>query len=182
VGPGFSDPDASVAFLGRVLPRLECPVVMDALASAYLTDRPDGLRHLQGRAILTVNPSELACTAGREPDEVSQKPLAAALDVARRSQVVVVYGGPNKHIVTPSGEAWVVEGGGPGLGVSGSGDVQAGIVAGLFGRCSETAQPAVWGAYVHARVGERLAAAVGKVGYLAREMPAQVPLVLAELS
>ena len=57
VGPGFSDPDASVAFLGRVLPRLECPVVMDALASAYLTDRPDGLRHLEGRAILTVNPS-----------------------------------------------------------------------------------------------------------------------------
>jgi NAD(P)H-hydrate repair Nnr-like enzyme with NAD(P)H-hydrate dehydratase domain len=75
----------------------------------------------------------------------------------------------------------VVEGGGPGLGVSGSGDVQAGIVAGLFTRCSDTAQAAVWGASVHSRIGERLSAAVGTVGYLARELPAQVPRVLAEL-
>jgi NAD(P)H-hydrate repair Nnr-like enzyme with NAD(P)H-hydrate dehydratase domain len=39
----------------------------------------------------------------------------------------------------------------------------------------------VWGAYVHARIGERLAAEVGTLGYLAREIPPQVPAVLTEL-
>jgi ADP-dependent NAD(P)H-hydrate dehydratase len=181
VGPGFTDPDASADFLGRVLPRLGCPVVVDALASAYLTKHPEGLHHLEGRVILTVNPTELAHTAGRDADEVTRDPLEAARAVARRSRVVVMCGGSSKHVVRPSGETWVVAGGGPGLGVSGSGDVQAGIVAGLFTRCSDTAQAAVWGAYVHARIGERLAAAVGTVGYLARELPEQIPLVLAEL-
>lgn len=181
LGPGLVDPAASVALLDGVLPRLECPVVVDALASAFLTERPEGLHHVKGRAVLTVNPTELARTAGRARDEVDRDPLAAARAVADRSQVVVVCGGTSKHVVTPSGGAWVVEGGGPGLGVSGSGDVQAGIVAGLLARCGDPAQAAVWGAYVHARIGERLAAAVGTMGYLARELPAQVPGVLAEL-
>ena len=87
VGPGFSDPDASVAFLGRVLPRLECPVVMDALASAYLTDRPDGLRHLEGRAILTVNPSELAVqpAANRTRSAGTRSPPPSTLPAAPKS-------------------------------------------------------------------------------------------------
>jgi ADP-dependent NAD(P)H-hydrate dehydratase len=181
VGPGLTDPDASVALLDQVLPRLRCAVVVDAVASAFVTERPAGLRHLEGRAVLTVNPTELAHTAGRDPDEVASDPLTAARMVAERSRVVVVCGGTSKHVVAPSCQAWVVEGGGPGLGVSGSGDVQAGIIAGLLTRCGDPAQAAVWGAYVHARIGERLAASVGTVGYLARELPAQVPSVLREL-
>lgn len=181
VGPGFADPEASVALLERVLPRLACPVVVDALASAYLTAHPDGLHHLEGRAVLTVNPDELALTAGEEPDKVADDPLPAARAVAQRSRVVVLCGGTSKHVVTPEGDAWVVEGGGPGLGVSGSGDVQAGLVAGLLARGAAHAQAAAWGGYLHARSGERLASAVGAVGYLARELPGQVPSVLAEL-
>jgi ADP-dependent NAD(P)H-hydrate dehydratase len=180
-GPGFCDPDASVALLERVLPRLQCPLVLDALGSAYLTEHAEGLRHLDGGAVLTVNPNELALTAGRDADEVSHDPLPAARAVASRSGVVVLCGGTRKHVVTPSGDTWVVEGGGPGLGISGSGDVQAGIVAGLLARGAGAAQAAVWGAYVHGRTGERLSAAVGSVGYLARELPAEVPAVLGEL-
>ncbi|GAA4718062.1 NAD(P)H-hydrate dehydratase [Nocardioides conyzicola] len=181
VGPGFVEPAASTSLLERVLPRLTCPVVVDALGSAYLTQHPEGLHHLEGRAVLNVNPSELAHTAGSDEDEVLRDPLAAARAVAERSRVVVLCGGSSKYVVAPSGRAWVVEGGGPGLGVSGSGDVQAGIVTGLLARCADPAQAAVWGAYVHARIGERLAAAVGTVGYLARDMPEQVPAVVAEV-
>ena len=181
-GPGASDPERTVALLEDVLPRLDLPVVLDAVASAYLTEHPEGLRHLAGRAILTANPSELAKTAGRDEDETADDPMDAAREVAERSGVVVLCGGVRKHVVTPDGDTWVVEGGGPGLGVSGSGDVQAGVVAGLLARGAEPAQAAVWGGYLHARAGERLAAAVGTVGYLARELPAQVPAVLTELA
>jgi NAD(P)H-hydrate repair Nnr-like enzyme with NAD(P)H-hydrate dehydratase domain len=113
---------------------------------------------------------------------VDADPVSAASEVAERSQVVVLVGGTCKHVVTPDGRCWVIEGGGPGLGVSGSGDVQAGIVSGLLARGAEPAQAAVWGGYLHARSGERLAGAVGVVGYLARELPAQVPAVLGELA
>jgi NAD(P)H-hydrate repair Nnr-like enzyme with NAD(P)H-hydrate dehydratase domain len=65
--------------------------------------------------------------------------------------------------------------------VSGSGDVQAGIVAGLVARGADPARAAVWGSYVHGRAGERLAAEIGPVGSLARELARQIPLVLTEI-
>lgn len=182
VGPGFLDTDEAVGLLEPSAPRFAGPLVVDALASAYLTAHPEGLHHLQDRVVLTVNPTELARTASRDESEVEREPYDAALDVARRSRVVVLCGGEKKLVVTPGGEAWLVEGGGQGLGVSGSGDVQSGIVAGLLARGAEPVQAAVWGAYLHARAGERLASTMGTVGFLARELPREVPAVLAELA
>ncbi len=181
VGPGFTDPARSTRLLERVLPQVSTGLVLDGLGTAYLTEHPEGLRHLDGRAVLTANPTELARTAGVDEDEVSADPATHARRVAERSGVVVLCGGTEKHVADPEGRTWVVQGGGPGLGVSGSGDAQAGIVAGLLARGADPAQAAVWGGYVHARVGERLAARVGSVGYLARELPDEVPAVLAEL-
>jgi NAD(P)H-hydrate repair Nnr-like enzyme with NAD(P)H-hydrate dehydratase domain len=94
---------------------------------------------------------------------------------------VVLYGGTDKYVASPDGPAWQISGGGPGLGVSGSGDVQAGVVAGLLARGAEPEQAAVWGGFVHATLGERLTTRVGRLGYLARELPGVVPEVLAEL-
>jgi hydroxyethylthiazole kinase-like uncharacterized protein yjeF len=181
VGPGFGDPEASVELLRGVLPRVEVPVVVDAVASAYLTEEPRGLAHLDGRAVLTVNVTELARTAGVDESEVEDDAVSVAREVARRSGVVVLCGGTGKCVAEPGGQAWRLDGGGPGLGVSGSGDVQAGIVAGLLARGAEPAQAAAWGGWLHARIGERLAASVGTVGFLARELPAQVPAALGEL-
>jgi ADP-dependent NAD(P)H-hydrate dehydratase len=181
VGPGFDDPTASVALLSRVVPRVSTAMVVDALASAYLTEQPAGLRHLDGRVVLTVNPTELARTAGWAKEAVEHDPVTPAAQVAERSGVVVLCGGREKLVLTPGGNAWVVRGGGPGLASSGSGDVQAGIVGGLLARGAEPAQAAVWAAYIHARAGERRAAQVGILGYLARELPGEVPEVLSEL-
>jgi ADP-dependent NAD(P)H-hydrate dehydratase len=182
VGPGFAVPDAATALLRRVLPRVDVPIVIDAVASAYLSEERTALHHLQGRAILNLNVAELALTAGVEESDVEDDPAPVAVDVARRCRAVVLCGGERKVVADPGGETWLVDGGGPGLGVSGSGDVQAGVLAGLLARGADPVRAAAWGAYVHARVGERLAATVGTVGYLARELPRQVPAVLAELA
>lgn len=182
LGTGADDVEAAVTLLERLVPGLGGPVVVDALGSAFLTRHSDGLRHLDGQVVLTVNPGELARTAGRDEDEVTSDPVEVALRVAQESGVVVLCGGTDKHVVTPQGEAWVVPGGGPGLGVSGSGDVQAGIVCGLLARGASPWLAAVWGAHLHARAGERLAGTVGAVGFLARELPREVPGLLAELA
>ena len=180
-GSGFTDVAATVRLLELVLDGLDTPVVLDGLASAYLTEHPDGLRRLGGRAILTANPSELAHVAGRGKEEVSDDPLLATVETAERCGLVVLCGGTDKFVAAPDGRTWQVTGGSPGLGVSGSGDVQAGVVAGLLARGAEPEQAAVWGAFVHAAVGERLTTQVGLVGYLARELPPEVPGVLADL-
>jgi ADP-dependent NAD(P)H-hydrate dehydratase len=181
VGPGLLDPDASNALLEKVIPQLDGPVVVDALGSAYLTHHPDGLQHLDGRCVVTVNPTELARTLGVDEDEVDDDPVAATLRLAATVGAVVVCGGTRKIVATPAGECWQVTDGGPGLGIAGSGDVQAGFVAGLVARGADAAQAAVWGGYLHAASGDRLALRLGPLGYLARELAAEAPGLLAEL-
>ena len=67
-----------------------------------------------------------------------------------------------------------------GLATSGSGDVLAGIIAGLAARGADLAQAASWGVVMHARAGERLAERLGKLGYLARELCDEVPALLEQ--
>jgi ADP-dependent NAD(P)H-hydrate dehydratase len=181
IGPGFTEPEATVRLLSRLAPRLAVPTVLDATASAYLGQRPDGLRHLAGRSVLTVNPSELARTAHRSDSSVEDDPAPVAAQVAEAGDVVVLCGGTVKHVLAPDGTHWAVEDGGPALAVSGSGDVQAGIVAGLLARGVDAPQAAVWGAYLHGRSGERLAASTGAVGALARDLLPHIPRVLTEV-
>ncbi|MGN6575931.1 MAG: NAD(P)H-hydrate dehydratase [Nocardioides sp.] len=182
LGPGLLDPDTAAQLLAEVVPQLEGPVVVDALGSAYVTHHPDGLHHLDGRAVMTVNPTELARTLGVEDEQVDDDPVAATVRLAERARALVLCGGTRKIIATPDGRTWQVLEGGPGLGVAGSGDVQAGYVSGLVARGADPAQAAVWGAYLHASSGDRLAERIGPVGFLARELAGEAPRLLAELA
>ena len=132
--------------------------------------------------MLTPNPTEIADSLHVEEDEIDDDPAAATLDLAGRTQAVVGLGGATSWIAGPDGRLWKDESGNAGLGVSGSGDVRAGITGGLLARGAEPAQAAVWAAYVHGRCGERLASSVGRLGFLARELPAEIPRALAEVA
>lgn len=181
VGPGLSGDDEAAELVLGLLARLEGPVVLDALALAAVTADPGCLAHLQGAAVLTPNDRELGLTLGQEEDGAGLDPAAAAQALAISTGAVVTSGGEESWTADPTGDLWVDRAGNPGLAVSGSGDVRAGIVAGLLARGSAPAQAAVWGTHVHKRAGDRLAAITGPVGFLARELGAQVPLALAAI-
>jgi len=182
IGPGMTDPGAAVRLLRELVPRLSHQrVVVDALASAYVTEDVECLRHLETRAVLTLNHTELALTLGVDRAEVDDDPLGWARRLAERAEAVVLCGGEDKYVATPEGEGWCVTAGVPGLGVSGSGDVQAGIVTGLVAGGADPAQAAAWGGWLHGSAGESLARSVGPVGFLARELPGAVPPLLARL-
>jgi hydroxyethylthiazole kinase-like uncharacterized protein yjeF len=182
LGPGLMNPEAANALLERVVPHLETAVAIDALGMAYLTAHHDGVRHLEGRAVLTPNASELAETLGREDDSPTDDALRAmALELARQSRAVVLGGAATSFVVTPDGDMLRNEAGAPGMAASGAGDAKAGAVAGLLARGASPEQAAAWGAFVHGRAGERLTAAVGRVGFLARELVRELPATLAEI-
>lgn len=71
---------------------------------------------------------------------------------------------------------------GPGLAISGSGDVPVGLVGGLLALGAEPDQAAVWGQHIHAAAGDRLAGRLGRLGFLAGELLDEVPRVLSGLA
>lgn len=84
-------------------------------------------------------------------------------------------------MVTPDGRAWCYEVGHVGLATSGSGDTLAGLIVGLAARGMAPEAAALWGVYVHGEAGRRLARRYGGIGFLASEIPQQVPAILAEV-
>jgi hydroxyethylthiazole kinase-like uncharacterized protein yjeF len=182
LGPGIMTPQAANALLERVVPHLDTAVLIDALAMAYLTSHVDGVRHLEGRVLLTPNARELAETLGEENGALDDEQLRAmAVRLAHESRAVVLGGAATSFVVTPDGDVWRNESGAPGMAASGAGDAKAGAVAGLLARGASPAQAAVWGAFIHGRAGERLTASVGRVGFLARELVSELPAALAEI-
>lgn len=181
LGPGFPEPESAAALVGGVVPRLRGTVVLDALATAYVTGNHEEVAALDATVVLTVNPGELARCLEADEEEVVADLARHAASLARRTRTVVSCGGPVK-VVADGTELWRVEAGNPGLGTAGSGDVHSGIVAGLLARGAEPAQAAVWAAFLHATAGDRLAERVGPVGYLARELPGELPGLLGELA
>jgi NAD(P)H-hydrate repair Nnr-like enzyme with NAD(P)H-hydrate dehydratase domain len=104
--------------------------------------------------------------------------LACGQRAAKLYDALVLVKGVTSQIVTPNGEAWTYEGGAPGLGVSGSGDTLAGIVGGLLARGAEPLTALLWGVLLHGEAGEALSRRVGPVGFLAREIPDELPALL----
>jgi NAD(P)H-hydrate repair Nnr-like enzyme with NAD(P)H-hydrate dehydratase domain len=81
-------------------------------------------------------------------------------------------------VCEPSGRRWRLGTGTVGLGTSGSGDILAGVVAGLAARGADPAQATVWATHVHAEAGDRL---TPRIGYLASELGEEIPRVMQEL-
>lgn len=181
LGVGTIGEDPVCDLLAALVPRLERTVVLDALGLAPVTRDVRFLHHLDGRAVLTPNLPELAIVLDLEEDEVTRDVPAAARELARRSRCTVAAGGGESWVAAPDGRLFQDVSGGSGLGVSGSGDVLAGIVTGLCARGADPVQAAVWAVHLHGRAGDRLASDVGRLGFLAREVPPELPRVLAEI-
>lgn len=175
IGPGLDNVEQTAALLVRLLDAAaaKTAIVLDAYALGALSRQPDLLADRPQRVVLTPNLTEAAYLLDRAPgDDLAAE---AALLAERYGAVVSMYG----HIAAPDGRCWREESGDVGLGTSGSGDVRAGIVAGLLGRGADPAQAACWGAFAHSVSGQRLAPRFGRTGFLARELVDEVAYTIA---
>jgi ADP-dependent NAD(P)H-hydrate dehydratase len=152
-----------------------------ALDVAFLeTLEPLHQRELGRRTapILLPNAKELAALLDCRPEHVGEDPIGCGIRAAELYRSIVLVKGVTSYVVTPDGECWDYDGGAPGLGVSGSGDVLAGIVGGLLARGAEPLNALLWSVWLHGEAGARLASRVGPVGFLARELADEIPALL----
>jgi ADP-dependent NAD(P)H-hydrate dehydratase len=173
IGPGMS-PGAATSRLALTLAsRASGAVVLDAGALAAVHDGgSDVIR------VLTPHAGEMAALMHTAIARIESDPLGVATGFAREHGVFVVLKGPTTVIAAPDGEAWRYTDGAVGLATSGSGDVLAGLLAGLLARRVPPAQAAVWAVALHGAAGRALAARHGHIGFLARDLAGEVPRLL----
>jgi hydroxyethylthiazole kinase-like uncharacterized protein yjeF len=185
IGPGMQDEISTAELVRALLPRLKgASVVLDACAMGIILnpDLDDDAApfRFDEPVIVTPHAGEMAHLTGNSKEEISANPDAMATGAAQTWHAVVALKGARTLIAAPNGDMWQHEGGNVGLASSGSGDVLAGVIAGLAARGATLEQASCWGVALHARAGERLAARIGLLGYLARELPDEIPALLEQ--
>src|SRR5206468_9450383 len=166
-GPGVK-PSKVCKSIAEVL--LEAPgaLALDVAFLEALAPLQERARKREQPAVLLPNADELAALLDCEAELAERDPVGCGIRAAKLYGAVILVKGVASHVVTPDGEVWRYDGGAPGLGVSGSGDVLAGIVGGLLARGADPLTALLWAVWLHGEAGARLAERVGPIGFLAR--------------
>ena len=182
LGPGMRDHGPVPSILSEsIRANHGFTAVLDAAALHVFRERkPLPHRSLAG-VIATPHAGEMADLWGCPREEVHQHGLALAVEAAKKMGVTVVLKGTTTFIVDPDGSSFRNVAGNSGLATAGSGDTLSGMIAGLAARGATPVQSAVWGVYLHAKAGDALKRKLGPLGYLARELSAELPGLLRRL-
>jgi hydroxyethylthiazole kinase-like uncharacterized protein yjeF len=173
-GPGLQHNDMCDD-LARALLGTEARIALDA-ALLHALDTPATDR--SSPPILLPHAGELASLLDCDEEEIERDPVGCGLNAAKRYRAIVLVKGVTSHVVTPERQTWVYGGGAAGLGVSGSGDVLAGLVGGLLARGAEPLNALLWAVWLHGEAGAALARKIGPIGFLAREIADEIPALL----
>jgi len=182
VGPGMLSDAQAYSVLRAIVPALHARaiLVIDGVAIVALRHDRSLLHSLQGRAVITPHGGEMASLLGIDRHETERDAGRLACSTARALGASVAFKGAETWIADHRGACLHFDGGTVGLGTSGSGDTLAGIVVGLAARGAAPLTAAAWGVWAHAMAGQALTRRTATIGFLARELLAEVPMLVGQ--
>ena len=180
-GPAMSEAKSAAQLTRHLLRSCSAQIVLDAAILLGLAEFARDLRALACPAVLTPHIGELAAMLERDAAVIENDRLGAVREASERFGAICVLKGAASLIAAPDGRVFAYAGGGVGLATGGSGDVMAGIVAGLCARGTAPLDATLWAVWLHGEAGRRCAERIGPIGFLARELLAHVPSLMRGL-
>lgn len=179
IGPGLGASVEAGEFTLQVLRAHPGAVVVDADAlRPFRRGIPPNLN--PERMVITPHPGEMARLIGESIQSVQEDRLGIARRVARETGATVVLKGAGTIIALPGGRYFINTTGNPGLAAGGTGDVLAGVIAGLMAQGLNPEDAAVCGVFLHGLSGDELAR-VRPRGYLAGEVADEIPAAMRKV-
>ncbi|MEG0910269.1 MAG: NAD(P)H-hydrate dehydratase [Ruthenibacterium sp.] len=145
-------------------------LVLDAGGLCTFVDDTMALCHTQAPLILTPHVGEMARLAGISVGRVLQMPADIALSFAKKTNAIVVLKRHHTLIATPDGTLFENRTGNAGLARGGSGDVLAGMIAGLAAQGLSALDAAICGVYLHGAAADLCAARSSMQGMLPEDI------------
>jgi NAD(P)H-hydrate epimerase len=201
-GPGFGLAETTAGFVRRLLegkgprpraaagfiagdeagpePRRLPPMVIDADGLKLLARVPGWAEKLPQGAVLTPHPGEMAILTGQPVAEIQADRFGCAARYAREWGHVVVLKGAMTVIAAPDGQVRVIPVATSALAHAGTGDVLAGMIAGLRAQGVPPFEAASAAAWIHGQTGLLAAEQIGHpASVLAGDLINVLPEVLS---
>ena len=137
------------------------PTVVDADGLRLLAQLPEWYLRLPACSVLTPHPGEMAFLTGLSIDEIQSDRINVASRFAVEWGHIVVLKGAFTVVCTPEGNVTVNPFANSALACAGTGDVLAGLIAGLLAQGMQPHQAAVAGTFLHGLAGEIALSEVG---------------------
>ena len=180
VGPGLGRAQGTERFVRLLLEKTNVPAVIDADGLNALAGQSGAWfeKHSRGRWVLTPHAGEFKRLAGQRVD-LSDR-LRTAQEYARRWQSVLVLKGTPSLVAGPAGRAYVCGTGNPALATAGTGDVLAGLTAGLLAQGMEPQDAAAAALHLGGAAADRYAAHRAARSMTAPDLLDELPPLLHE--
>ncbi len=178
---GFVSParEAEPPATGEDLP----PLVIDADGLKLLAQIKNWPDYIKTPAVLTPHPGEMAVLTGLKVSEIQENRLEIAGKYATEWRQVVILKGAGSVIAAPDGRIAVIPIATSALAHAGTGDVLAGMVAGLRAQGVAPFEAATVAAWMHARAGVLAAEWLGHpASVLSTDVIDSIAEVLQEVS
>ncbi len=166
LGCGLSVCDDTKALVKSFVENCTVPMVLDADALNCIEDNPEILKKRKSDIIITPHPGEMGRLCGITAKEVNADRVDVALSFAKKYGVITVLKGSGTIIASPNGQALLNTTGNSGMATGGSGDVLAGMTAGLLAQGKSAFDCAAAAVYLHGLAGDFAAEKLGKISML----------------
>lgn len=168
LGPGLGTADETTDALRELLKRAEMPMVIDADALNIIAKSPSLLKHIPEGSVLTPHVGEFERLFGRQPDGLAR--IEKMTEIAVTNRLVVVLKGAHTAVSDESGQVFFNTTGNSGMATAGSGDVLAGVIAGLMAQGLNGKDAAISGVFLHGMAGDFAENKVGKMSLMASNL------------
>ncbi|MRG57277.1 NAD(P)H-hydrate dehydratase [Phyllobacterium sp. SYP-B3895] len=181
IGPGFGIGEKTRALALELLDKAPGHFVFDADTITSFKDKPDMLfaatrRLPEVRLVLTPHEGEFKRLFPDLDAEAMPSKLERARAAAARANAIIIYKGADTVIAAPDGRAVINSNGTPLLATAGSGDVLAGLNAGLMAQGMAPFAAACAAVHIHGAAAHALG-----FGLIAEDLPRAAGIVLASL-
>lgn len=175
LGCGLSVCDDTKALVKSFIENCTVPMVLDADALNCIADNPEILKRRKAEIIITPHPGEMGRLCGLSAKEVNANRAECARKFAEKYGVITVLKGSGTVIASPEGRVLLNTTGNSGMATGGSGDVLAGMTAGLLAQGKSAFDCAAAAVYLHGKAGDFAAEKLGKISMLPSDIIGFIP-------
>ncbi len=170
IGPGLTMSPETVAWFAEHVQDLPLPTVIDADGLNALAEKPELLNSLNEKVVLTPHLGEFARLTGKDTAEVSNNRVDLVKQYAREWGCTILLKGVPTVVAGPTGPAYCILAGNPGMASAGMGDVLTGTIAGMLAQGLNPRDAAISGTTIHGLAGNLAADEVGSAGVVAGDV------------